>query len=228
MRYIGGKTKIGKEIAKVLKSYLSDKITTYIEPFCGMLGVMKHMTNSGDIDYVASDISEDIILLWNSVKDNSFQYTEINRELYYDLKKSEPSALRAFAGYGCSYGGAFFNTFEEFRGDNNRRNDITAYNSLYKIDIQDIKFIHSDYKHLKVNENCLVYCDPPYKKTAQEFGGNSSFNSEEFWDTMRLWRSQGITVIISEYEAPDDFKCIWERKRYSPLKKVYRTEKLFI
>jgi len=61
------------------------------------------------------------------------------------------------------------------------------------------------------------------------FGGN--FNSEEFWDIMRKWSSNN-TVLVSEYKAPSDFKCIAEFKTANVLRnganiRVPRTEKIF-
>lgn len=60
-------------------------------------------------------------------------------------------------------------------------------------------------------EGMIIYCDPPYANT--DTGGyranKGKFDSGLFWETMRDW-SKNNTVIISEYVAPDDFKCIAE------------------
>lgn len=53
--------------------------------------------------------------------------------------------------------------------------------------------------------NDIVYCDPPYSQT--NCGSYSGFNSDEFWQWARH-----IPCYISEYSAPDDFECIWEKK----------------
>lgn len=60
---------------------------------------------------------------------------------------------------------------------------------------------------------------------------NKQFNSIEFWDKAREW-SKKNTVIISEYTAPDDFKCVLEivTKTYSGNEKggkLNKIEKLF-
>ena len=40
MKYVGGKNKIGKYIANVIKEMVPPTMTsTYLEPFCGSLGV---------------------------------------------------------------------------------------------------------------------------------------------------------------------------------------------
>ena len=71
--------------------------------------------------------------------------------------------------------------------------------------IQDVEFHSGSYTQFKP-ENMLIYCDPPYQGTTS-YGAVGEFNHEEFWDTMRKW-SENNTVVISEYNAPDDFECV--------------------
>lgn len=54
----------------------------------------------------------------------------------------------------------------------------------------------------------LVYCDPPYINTTQ-YGAFNGFDHEAFWDKMREWTLSN-TVVVSEYEAPEDFVCVRE------------------
>ena len=73
--------------------------------------------------------------------------------------------------------------------------------------IQDVDFRYGLF-HDHTPENMLVYCDPPYEGATQ-YGAFKSFDHEMFWDTMREW-SKNNTVVISEYKAPGDFKCVSE------------------
>ena len=71
MKYQGGKYFMGKYIADILLEMAKGRnIDGYIEPFCGALGVMRRMTTHFEKCY-AYDIHEDLILLWNEVKDNT-------------------------------------------------------------------------------------------------------------------------------------------------------------
>lgn len=233
MRYTGGKSKIGKKIAKQLKKYIGTH-TEYIEPFCGALGVFKYMIkndSNSELKYSAYDKCEDLIILFNELKNNSFEYFEVTKSVYDSLNNSKiPSAERAFAGFGCSYGGSFFGGFNEIRKDNGKRTDLIAYKSLKKIGLEKInktiKFKSSDYKELEIYDS-LIYCDPPYQNTKSSLN-KCDFNHEEFWNKVRYWKKCGNTVIVSEYSAPEDFECIFELRRYSSLKKEYVIEKLFI
>ena len=95
--------------------------------------------------------------------------------------------------------------------------------------LQDVKFDCKDYRELEY-ENALIYCDPPYANTTEYTVGN--FDNKEFWQWCRDM-SKTNTVIISEYIAPDDFKCIWQKKIKTEIRtkingRENRIEKLFV
>src|SRR6185312_9008230 len=58
-------------------------------------------------------------------------------------------------------------------------------------------------------------CDPPYRGTTPYKGG---FNSDEFWEWTRKVACKA-NVFVSEYVAPSDFKCVWEKRVTSSLTK---------
>jgi len=72
-----------------------------------------------------------------------------------------------------------------------------------------------DYKTLNIPTGSIVYCDPPYKSTT---GYNGNFDHIEFWDWCRVI-SINSSVFVSEYEAPDDFECVWSKSVSSSLTK---------
>ena len=43
------------------------------------------------------------------------------------------------------------------------------------------------------------------------------FNHSEFWQWCRNMASKGHIVFVSEYKAPDDFECVWEKEIVSSL-----------
>jgi DNA adenine methylase len=83
--------------------------------------------------------------------------------------------------------------------------------------------------------NYVIYCDIPYENTTQ-YGFNINFNYKEFWDMMRKWSTKNI-VLISEFNAPDDFECIWSKEVINQInlsnkenrdsEKITSVEKLF-
>ena len=80
--------------------------------------------------------------------------------------------------------------------------------------LQQLELKSLDYKKIKTPKNAVVYCDPPYKGTAEykEYG----FNHIEFWEWVRN-KSKVHPVYISEYKAPDDFIKVLEFSRNSTL-----------
>ena len=68
--------------------------------------------------------------------------------------------------------------------------------------LQQLEFYSKSYNEINIPEGAIIYCDPPYKGTAEYSEG--SFNHDEFWNWVRLV-SKKNKIYISEYNAPDDF-----------------------
>ena len=73
-------------------------------------------------------------------------------------------------------------------------------------------FLNSSYLELQIPENSLIYCDPPYNTEATKGKYKDNFNHTEFWDWCRQKAKEGHIIFVSEYNAPNDFKCVWEMK----------------
>jgi DNA adenine methylase len=248
MKYLGGKYMIGKEISKIMLELINpDSISGYLEPFCGALGVLKHMNKYYE-NCEASDIHSDLISLWKSVQKGDFNPPEqVSEEDYLKIKEyKSPNAIKAFVGFGLSFGGRYFAAYAP-KYTNGKKEDYlqAAKNSMNKLHhlIQGVKFKNTSYLNLNP-ENKVIYCDPPYQKTKFPIKYRTGtkdydvFNNVEFWDVMRKWSKKNY-VFISETTAPDDFVCIWEKKshrsaaqsnktRYKNSSESYDSEKLFI
>ena len=69
--YQGGKQRIGKKIYDIIHKYereLVDTKLTYIEPFCGMCGVLRHFAAETDRTCIATDLNTDLILMWRAIQ----------------------------------------------------------------------------------------------------------------------------------------------------------------
>jgi len=233
MRYLGGKKKIGKEISEVLKNYGPvNKYPIYIEPFCGCLSVTIHMVDEYKV-YI-SDVQKDLILLWKEIKSGVFKEPKsVSKKTWEKYKNEEPSALRAFIGFGCSFGGKWFSTFANDYCSQNVDYSKRTINSLKKMEpgIKKINKIscHS-YEKLDTPKlkGFLIYCDPPYKNSTG-YSASNNFDSDKFWNIVRKWSKYNI-VIVSEFNAPKDFKCIWKKNKITNWggQQGVMTEKLFI
>lgn len=101
------------------------------------------------------------------------------------------------------------------------RKDLQRLQSLESLErlerlgkLNSIKFISWSYEKVEIPKNAIIYCDPPYKWTAEY--SEWQFNHKEFWEYIRKI-SKTNKVFISEYTAPDDFKAIYNFSQKSTL-----------
>lgn len=104
---------------------------------------------------------------------------------------------------------------------------IQQLESLENIYTDNITSYNKDYKDLEIPQGALIYCDPPYDNSAENYGG---FNTEEFLDWC-VEKSKTNPIYISEYNISDPrFTCIAETKRLvtaSAKTSVNKIEKLY-
>lgn len=64
-----------------------------------------------------------------------------------------------------------------------------------------------DYRDLHIPKSAVIYCDPPYRDTANSYAAPFSYDAFYQWA-----RAVGrrYTVYISEYWMPPDFECVSE------------------
>lgn len=229
MRYQGGKVRLGKTIANILKTYRQPG-QVYVEPFLGACGVMRHM----DGPRIGGDANADMIAHWKAIQDGWQGPKYLSRE-EYDFYKANPHyldfspALRAHIAIGCSYSGKLWGGYAS--GENRNFSDETRRASL-KVGktIQGVKLYARSFDGLPIPDNSLIYCDPPYANTTG-YKATGDFNHDYFWSWCRAMTKVGHTVIVSEYTAPDDIVCIWTKKTTTSLalagKQAKRVEKLF-
>ena len=213
-QYFGGKIRIGKEISNFLLdhelSVLGNNDNKYFEPFLGMAGVFRHIVKQSDRECIGCDKHEDLSIMWKSIKNGWEPPRTISREIHMELKKGEPSALRGFVGFGCSFMGRFFSGFTETCFKSYKQ--IMSVSSLFQS--TRVIFLNSSDYTIHDPHGMTIYCDPPYMESNisnDEVKGFRCFDHSMFWETMRRWSIDNL-VYISETSSPDDFTCIWEKR----------------
>jgi DNA adenine methylase len=209
MRYYGGKSKIAKDIAEVMSK---ETFYVYWEPFCGACNVVSRIHAPVRI---ATDIQPDLIMMWDALQLGWIPPDGVTEEEYRDLKEaSDPGPLRAFAGFGCSFGGKWFAGYA-------RNKEKWNYAAMTKRSVGkkiakmgDVYFLCTDYQNADVAEllklgPLLIYCDPPYRTTTADYA-SGKFDTEAFWEWVR-GLSPDAKVFVSEYEAPSDFQSVWKK-----------------
>ena len=87
-----------------------------------------------------------------------------------------------------------------------------------KFDLKNdvIEVFNKDYADVELPspEECVIYCDIPYEKTALYTTG--SFDYERFYKWCQEKTSEGYQIYVSSYELPEDlFVSVWEKGRHS-------------
>lgn len=216
---------MSKYIAPILQKYIDENnINTFIDCFCGGANIVDKIKCENRI---ASDCNEDLIaLLKYAQRDNNLFIApiECTFEHYSDVRSNKDTGKYskeyvALIGYCASYGGRYFDGgfARNSRADDRNGSTIKYRNNLNNLrqqasNLVGIEFSCRDYReYLNMGlKNALFYLDPPYKGTKQYSKQNIDY--EEFYDFCRELSKNNI-VVISEYNMPDDFTCIWKRER---------------
>lgn len=190
---------------------------------------------------VETEWSEYLNILSNCEdKPNGPNYLQA-RGLYSDMKKDclsdggkYPKALLGFVAYACSFGGGWWNGFigyNEKKGENYVKEAIRGLKKHIdsSVNIENSDFLHGNYEAIEIPDNAFIYCDPPYANTKKYA---TDFDNELFWDWCRelIETKENIKVLISEYNAPEDFVCIWSKGVQDSMgnNTMSKNEKLFI
>jgi DNA adenine methylase len=222
MRYHGGKMTIAKELAEYIRN--DSEYGMLFSPFCGACAVERLLVEDFAICFF-NDINKDLIMFLQELNDNVFEFPiTTTEEEYKKLKTAESSALRCFYGHFLSFAGKWFGGYAQKyqRGDQVRDYNKEARESAIRLQTDfrkgDILFDNKSYDEYTPFK-MTIYCDPPYKSTT----GYGEFEHDKFWNIMRKW-SKHNDVFISEYEAPDDFECVFEIPKRVTMSKTNNSE----
>lgn len=89
--------------------------------------------------------------------------------------------------------------------------------------LESLEITNLDYKNVQIEEDSIIYCDPPYVNTNDY---KIDFDRNNFYD----WCRNQKNCFISEYTMPIDFKLVAEKCKFCSFSNENRkvtTEKLF-
>lgn len=209
---MGSKNRISKYLLPILLKDRKEE-QWFVEPFCGGCNLIDKVKGNR----IANDSNYYLISLMRALQ-NSWEPPEnLSYEEYYKIKNNmdtKPPELVAFAAFCCSFGGKWWGGYARSKDSkgNPRNHPAEAKRNLLKQapKLKEIKFYNVDYKKLEIPDCSIIYCDPPYANTTKY--KNSGFKHEELWKWCRIKRGEGHTVFVSEYNAPDDFTCVWQKE----------------
>lgn len=240
IKYLGSKNKIAKNIVPIIQRCIDENnITTYIEPFVGGANVIDKIKCDNKI---GSDTNKYLIALLNKLKNEPDCFpSEISKEHYADVKNDYQQNgtkyedyYKGLIGFCGAFRGKFFDScacFDYVSEGKTRNNYKESLNNILKQrkNILDVEFSVKDYISYKPDkyENCVFYCDIPYKGT---YNYNVEFDYEQFYEWVKQM-SKNNYVFVSEYEMPEDFTLVYEQAKKMCLqaqsKRFVVTEKLY-
>jgi DNA adenine methylase len=167
---------------------------------------------------ILADVHPDLVLMWQAALDGWRAPTTLSEEDYERLRNAEPSALRGFAGFPCSFGGKWFGGYARDPRYNRNYADVASRSLTRKAQsLAGATVVRSSYEDLVFDRyRAVVYADPPYEGVTA-YKGTPPFDHGRFWSTMETWASDGADVFVSSYAAPDWWSPIWEREVDSSL-----------
>lgn len=139
-------------------------------------------------------------------------------ENIYERRIDLQRFLKRFKGevkdYCCTSGGNVRNVLQS----------LLSLERLQSLELDNLDFTNLDYRQVKIEDDSVIYCDPPYKNVD---GYLISFNHKDFYEWSKLYNN----IYISEYAMPEGFKCIASKEKQCSFvsEKTKKTiEKIFV
>lgn len=226
---MGSKARFAKEILPII---LKDRKEGqwYIEPFVGGGNMIDKVDGNRFGTDINTYVIEALISIRDCVDDLPKNNTEFTEEDYKKLRYSNEYRHKGYAGFAFSYAGKWLGGW--CRDGLGKRDYVKeAYKNAIKQSpkLKGTILFSANYLHLTLPKNSLIFCDPPYENSTKY---KHDFDHKQFWNWCREKVKEGHKVFISEYNAPDDFVCVWRKETASSLAKDTGSkraiEKLFV
>ena len=203
---MGSKNRIAKYILPLMLKERKPN-QCFVDIFCGGCNIVDKVGGNR----IANDINKYLIAMFKELVNGWNPPLFVSKDEYLEIKNNKgnyPDYLVGYVGFN-SFGARFFNTY---RNDERglRTYWTEYYNNLMKQipNLKNIIFENKSYDELKLPENSLIYCDPPYQNTTKY---KDEINYDRFWNWCIEKKNEGHTIFISELKAPEQFKCIWSK-----------------
>lgn len=216
---VGSKSRFAKEIVPIIQSHIKPSTTGYLEPFVGGANIIDKISCP---KRVGCDIFKPLIDLLEHCRETggddlpggiSESTYKCVRVAYRSGSAEFPDWYYGLIGFCGAYGAKFFDGYARDEG-----RDIPAErlrNLKRQIpSLKGIQFECIDFRDIPLDrlQGWVIYCDPPYDERVDIYHNIfPKFSKDEFCDWVR--RASGHnTVLVSEYEMPEDFECLWEKE----------------
>lgn len=213
MVYMGSKNRLAKYLVPIIQNYITEDTRGYLEPFVGGANMIDKIQCNNKI---GCDIHKPLIALLNKAKDDSESLpTNITKEEYEDVKNNKESYedwYVGLVGFCATFSGKYFQGYAKANDKRNRQLEMINNLKKQSPNLKNIEFKCCDFLDLPKEDikGYVIYCDPPYKTNAK-YGHTKPFPYEEFYEWCKEMSKNNV-VLISEYNMPNEFTCIWEKE----------------
>ncbi|MGL6009565.1 MAG: DNA adenine methylase [Culicoidibacterales bacterium] len=237
MVYLGSKNRISKYLKPIIESYITEEINVYVEPFVGGANMIDKIDFHTKIGY---DNNKYLIALLKQAQSDMSVFPETISEEEYKKVKNEKDSYEdwyvALVGFCASFGSKWFGGYARVHKNNHGLIDLCVISGIKNLkkqapNLKNIIFNSESYDSIQYEDvpKMLIYCDPPYAGTTKY---HNVFDHEKFYEWCKNVTQHGHTILISEYNMPDEFTCIWEKEHSCKIngknmKNTKRTEKLY-
>ena len=207
MKYMGSKNRIAKYLLPIILAECEKHgIKKWVEPFVGGANMIDKVPDN--FERIGYDLNDHVIHALIDIRDNAGRLPDsVSEEKYKSYKGLPPQSITSWVRIACAYGGIFESKLAADKTGLRNYAQEAKRNALKQSPkIQSVQFICDSYENL-LFENTLIYCDPPYQGTSGYKTG--AFDHDKFFNWCRE-QSKNNVVFVSEYNAPDDFECVWQ------------------
>lgn len=210
MQYMGGKSRIAKYIAAEINKVRKPGQLVW-DAFCGGLSVSVALSKHGPV--LSTDANAALINLYKAVQNGWEPPTEVSKETWTAAKSlPDTDPMKAFCGFGCSWGGIWFSGFVESHRSRVCKRGVSAgmfsqqwpHSACATGLVRDCpgkRFECFDF--LQETPRCVapvIYLDPPYKDTTG-YKSVGDFDHDRFCCRLKEW-CLFSDVFVSEYSLP--------------------------
>lgn len=206
MQYLGGKSKIARWLNAAIRPARRGR--RFWDAFCGGLSMAVALSEDGP--GFVSDANPALLSLYQAVAtgwDPPSTLSEDDYKFARTLPDTDPR--KAFAGFGCSFGGKWFGGYARARKEDDSRSVRGYASSARNVLLEDIgKLVQrgcqlhceSFFAVAPGDYDMILYLDPPYRNTTG-YGGVAPFDHDKFYARVLEW-AQHTDVFVSEYDMP--------------------------
>ena len=226
MKYMWSKNRIAKYLLPII---LKDRKEWqwYVEPF--VWGA--NMIDKVEGNRIWSDVNKYLIRALKFLRDDIHLLPKDNSEYTEEMfNKAKESDLNNWLDCLAMFQYSFWAMFKWSWSKNKRGTDYVKEcvknNLIQSKNIQTLFLENYSYDLLHIPAESIIYCDIPYRDTAK-YKWVEEFNYEDFYKWCKDKKEEWHNIFISEYNMPEDFKCVWEMQLTNNLNDKKAIEKLF-